>query len=72
MNLLAMTSHMSQDVPRGLEWARRALRKARLAGDRAREATALSYLGLITGVDGRYGGERPGDVWTPRSACQIF
>jgi class 3 adenylate cyclase/tetratricopeptide (TPR) repeat protein len=54
MNLLSMTHYMSQDIPGGLEWAQRALVESRLAGDRAREATALSYLGLITGVDGRH------------------
>jgi tetratricopeptide (TPR) repeat protein len=54
MNILAMTYYMSQDITGGLEWAAQALSEARLAGDRAREATALSYLGLITGVDGRH------------------
>jgi len=53
MNLLSMTHYMSHDVHGGLRWAEQALAEARLAGDRAREATALSYLGTLTGADGR-------------------
>ena len=54
MNLLSMTHYMSHDVHGGLRWAEQALAEARLAGDRAREATALSYLGTLTGADGRH------------------
>jgi len=54
MNLLAMTHYMSRDTRGGMQWAEQALREARLAGDRAREATALSYLGTITGSAGRH------------------
>ncbi|HLA25069.1 MAG TPA: adenylate/guanylate cyclase domain-containing protein [bacterium] len=54
MNLLSMTRYMSHDVRGGLRWAEQALGEARKAGDRAREATALSYLGTLTGADGRH------------------
>jgi class 3 adenylate cyclase/tetratricopeptide (TPR) repeat protein len=54
MNLLSMARYMLRDVPGGVSWAEQALAEARLGGDRAREATALSYLGTLVGVSGRH------------------
>ncbi len=53
MNLLAMAHWMSFDFPAALARAERAVAEARAAGDRSREATALSYVGMFLSYSGR-------------------
>jgi class 3 adenylate cyclase/tetratricopeptide (TPR) repeat protein len=54
MNLLAMARWMDFDLAGGLAQAEQATVEARAAGDRSREATALSYRGMFLSYTGQW------------------